>query len=245
LVVVTIASPEYDNIQLLCSRHKKAIADSKRAKRHFVPHAREEFYRLFLLHVEDDTANNSPGLEAIVHVLEVSQGLLFEGDLDLATSSDIDGLNGILAVSDVGTDDANALEDGEEDGCLEFSRSGQADGHKGSAGAEVVDGLGVTRGASSSDDCGVSTQSTGDALYVANEVLSLLEVYPSLGAEAENKLLLIFAGIDSDNTQTPGNGVLDSKVPESSTSAWENDPVTLLGLGVLDGTVDGNSGTED
>lgn len=29
-----------------------------------------------------------------------------------------------------------------------------------------------------------------------------------------------------------------SKVTKSSTSTWDDDPVTLLGLGVFDGTVD-------
>lgn len=43
---------------------------------------------------------------------------------------------------------------------------------------------------------------------------------------------------DSDNTETPGSSILDSKVTESSTSTWDNDPVTLLCLGVLDGAID-------
>jgi len=30
-------------------------------------------------------------------------------------------------------------------------------------------------------------------------------------------------------------------VPESPTGTWEDDPITLLGLGVLDSTVDSNS----
>ena len=110
--------------------------------------------------------------------LEVSQGLLLEGDLDLATSGDIDSLDRILTISrsggelapessganvrerylpDVGTDDANTFEDGEEDGSLERSSSGQADGHEGPTRAEVINGLGVTRGTGSSDNCGVST----------------------------------------------------------------------------------------
>ena len=46
---------------------------------------------------------------------------------------------------------------------------------------------------------------------------------------------------DSDNTKTPIDGVLNCKMSESSTSTWEDHPVALLGLGVLDGTVDGNT----
>lgn len=209
------------------------------------PTAREEVYRLFFLHVKDDTASNGSGLETLVYILEVRQGLLLEDYLDLATSGDVNGLNRILTVSDVGTDDGNALEDCEEDGSFELSSSGQADRHEGSTGAEVIDGLSVTWGGGGSDDCGVSTKSTGDALDVCNEVLGLFEVDPSLGTKTENELLLLFAGIDSDDAKTPGSGVLDSKVTKSSTSTWEDDPITLLGLGVLDGTVDGDACAEN
>jgi len=109
-------------------------------------------------------------------LLEVTQGLLLEGDLDFTTSSDIDSFDSILTVSgdgselarlgtnereryapDVGTDYTDALENGEEDGSLEHSSSGQADGHEGSARTEVVNRLGVTRGTSGSYNCGVCT----------------------------------------------------------------------------------------
>ena len=99
------------------------------------------------------------------------------------------------SLPDVGTDDANALEDGEEDGSFECGSSGQADGHERSAGAEVVNGLGVTGGASGCDDRRVSTESTGNALDVRNQVFGLLEVDPSLCIEAKYELLLIFPGI--------------------------------------------------
>jgi hypothetical protein len=85
---------------------------------------------------------------------------------------------------DVGSNDADALENGKEDGCFKISGSGQTDGHQSSTGPEVVNSLGVTRGACSGHHCGVSAQSTGDALDVRNEVLSLFEVYPSLSTEA-------------------------------------------------------------
>jgi hypothetical protein len=35
---------------------------------------------------------------------------------------------------------------------------------------------------------------------------------------------------DGDNTKTPGNGVLNGKMSESSTSAWEDDPIALFCL---------------
>jgi hypothetical protein len=149
-------------------------------------------------------------------LFEISQGLLFEEDLDFAASGDVDSLNRILTVSrdrarvgawvlkvsgrernlpDVGTDDANALEDGEEDGSFESGSPGQANSHERSARAEVVNGLCVTGGASGCDDRRVSTESTSNALNVRNKVLGLLEVDPSLCTEAKYELLLIFPGI--------------------------------------------------
>ena len=55
--------------------------------------------------------------------------------------------------------------------------------------------MGVTGWGGGSNDRGVGTVSAGDALDITYEVLSLLEVDPSLGTETENELLLIFAGI--------------------------------------------------
>jgi len=81
-------------------------------------------FALFLLHVKDDAASNGSGFQILVHLLEVTQGQLLEGYFYLATSGDVNGLDGILTVSDIRTDYTNALEDGEEDGGLEMSGSG-------------------------------------------------------------------------------------------------------------------------
>jgi hypothetical protein len=67
------------------------------------------------LHVEDDTTSNGSGLQALEDteaqvrieskgrnadvLLELSQRLLFEEDLDLAASRDVNSLDRILAVS--------------------------------------------------------------------------------------------------------------------------------------------------
>ena len=96
---------------------------------------------------------------------------------------------------DVGTDDSDALEDGEENGSLELSGSRQANGHERSARTEVVNGLGITRRASGGDDSGVSTKPTSNTFDVSNEVLCLLVVDPSFCTKAKHELLLIFTGI--------------------------------------------------
>ena len=96
---------------------------------------------------------------------------------------------------DIGTGDSNALEDGEENGSFELSGSGQANGHERSARTEIVNGLGITRGASGGYDGGVSTKPASNTFDISNEVLGLLEVDPSFCTKAKHELLLIFAGI--------------------------------------------------
>ena len=46
---------------------------------------------------------------------------------------------------------------------------------------------------------------------------------------------------DCDNAKTPVNGVLNGQMSESSASTWEDHPVAMLGLGVLDGTIDSDT----
>ena len=99
------------------------------------------------------------------------------------------------ALPDVGTDDTDALKDSKEDRCLKVSSSRQTDGHKGPTGAKVVDCLRVAGWTRRGDDRGVGAESASDALDVCNEVLCFLEVYPSLGTEAEAEILLVFPGI--------------------------------------------------
>jgi hypothetical protein len=89
-------------------------------------------------------------------------------------------------IPDVGTKNADTLDDGEEDGNFEIPGSWQADSHERSTGAEVVGSLGVTGGVGGSDDGGVGTEPASDALDVRNKALSLFKIYPSLCAEAEN-----------------------------------------------------------
>lgn len=55
--------------------------------------------RSLLLHVEDDTAYNLALLETVVGLLERRQGLELEEALNLATSSEVQSLTGILAVT--------------------------------------------------------------------------------------------------------------------------------------------------
>lgn len=101
----------------------------------------------------------------------------------------------------------------------------------------------VARRAGGSDHCGVGTQTIGGVLDVLDEVLSLLEVDPDFSTQVEAELLLIGSGINGDDSQPPSDAVLNSKVSKTSSSTWEDDPITLLGLGVLDSTVDSDTST--
>lgn len=59
-------------------------------------------------------------------------------------SSNIDGLDGILTIANIGTMDSDALEYGEENGGIESSLGRQADCHKMAAVTKVVERLSVT-----------------------------------------------------------------------------------------------------
>lgn len=81
------------------------------------------------------------GYNARSQILELLADVV---NLDLATGSDGKGLLSILSVTDVRSEDADALEHGVEDGSLEGSGSGETDCHQSSSVAEVVDSLGVS-----------------------------------------------------------------------------------------------------
>lgn len=94
---------------------------------------------------------------------------------------------------------------------------------------------------SGGDNGGVCAVATSRSLDSRDNILRLLEVDPSICTETEAKLLLLLAAIDSDDPQTADLGVLDSKMTETSSSTGEDNPVSVLGLAVFDGAVDGDT----
>lgn len=213
---------------------------------------------------------------------ELLEVLADEVDLDLATSSDVDSLTSVLAVANVGAENADALqvrsvsnavdiplhshsylEDSEEDRGVQCGLAWKTDGHESGTWAEVVKGLSVARAlqkkisdqghrshvrstyVGSSDNGRVSTSTTSGGTNVLDDVLRLLEIDPDLGAEALAKLLLLSTSVDGDDPQATSAGVLNGQVAKSSSGTGKNNPITGVGLAVLDRTVDGNASTED
>lgn len=138
--------------------------------------------------------------------------------------------------------------------------SGETNNHDGSTVTHIVDCLLVSEAGRGGDDRSVGAKTVGGGLDVRNDIFCRFEIDPSLSTELEAKLLLVLTSIcaqnamrngartrrvtthtNGDNTETHRDGVLNSKMSETSTSAGKDDPVTNGGVGVLDGTVDGKT----
>ena len=90
------------------------------------------------------------------------------------------------------------LEDGEEDGGLETGLTRETDSHERAPGAEVVDGLRVTRGRCRGHDRRVGAEAASDSLDVGDDVLRLPEVDERLRAELQAELALLITSVYSD-----------------------------------------------
>ena len=159
-------------------------------------------------------------------------------------------------VPNVGAEDGDALDDGEEDVGVERRARGETDDHDGAAGAEVVDGLLVRSARRGGDDGGVWAEAVGRGLDVLDEILGLAEVDPLFCAELQDEVALVRAGVcretrervntrsgkggrtDGEDTEAHGDGVLNSEMAEAASGAGEDDPVADAGFAVLDRTVD-------
>ena len=64
---------------------------------------------------DEKTVIHFSHLHPVVHGLQVCEGLDGNLSLDLATSGKVEGFDGVLTVSNVGTRDTKCLEDGPED----------------------------------------------------------------------------------------------------------------------------------
>lgn len=162
-------------------------------------------------------------------LLEIGDALELVDALNLTTSGDVNGLPGVLAVANVGTDDLDRLqktissvtifatyipkfsdlEHSEEDARVERCLSGETNGHERSASAEVVNRLLVGSPCCSCDYGRMGTETAGDGLDFGDDVLALLEVDPRLRAEFEAELLLLSTSVDSDWAQSTLLRVLD------------------------------------
>ena len=118
-----------------------------------------------------------------------------------------------------------------------------------SVGAEVLECLVVGGSRGRGHEGGVRSEATGDGLDAVDEragVLELrrsvlnklrktrkkihLEVEEDLGSVGSTKGLLVGAGVDRDDTEGHGRGVLDGQVAESSTSSGDEDIIAGLGV---------------
>ena len=93
-----------------------------------------------LLAVEDDSSVEGELVHPVEHVGQARERLDREGRLDLAGSGDREGLDGVLSVPDVGSDDALGSDHGPEDVGLDLGVGRESDSDDGAVGSEVLEG---------------------------------------------------------------------------------------------------------
>lgn len=93
-----------------------------------------------LLAVEDDSSVEGELVHPVEHIGQARERLDREGRLDLAGSSDREGLDGVLSVTDVRSDDALGPDDGPEDVGLDLGVGRETDSDDGAVRSEVLEG---------------------------------------------------------------------------------------------------------
>jgi len=175
-------------------------------------------------------------------LLQVIDLLPLKHHLDLPGSGQVKRLDGVLPIPDITPLDSDRFEHRPEDIGLERGvRHTVAD--EGPARTEVLDRLGVGRLMSGDDEGGVGTKAAGAGfLDIVDEVLPrLLEVDEDRRAEGFRELLLCISGIDRNDVETDGFGVLDGEVTETATCTGDDDPVADLGVGSFKSSVGSHS----
>lgn len=198
-----------------------------------------------LVKVEHDTAGEVSRVHGVVDLGQVREAESLVLCLDLSAGGDIEGLDTVLSVSDVGSDDAERAEDGEEDVGLDGCVAWETDGDEGTAATEVVERLLVSCCARCGYDSGVRAETVGSGLYVGDEILGLLEVDERFSAELGGQCFFVGASVDSDDAVSGSSGVLDRQVTQSTTGTGDDDVLARSELGLLDGLVDGHTGAKD
>ena len=111
------------------------------------------------------------------HLRQLLQRNSLERSLDQATRVEVNGLNAILAVTDIAALDADHLDNGFENGGLQEYIGGKADGNNSTSRASVFDSLMERLFRNSKQEHSVSTQATGcSSLNISNKIARLGEV---------------------------------------------------------------------
>lgn len=113
---------------------KRGSSHSKREQKQKVERANK------LLAIKNDSPVEGKSLHPLKDRGKSREILDGEGGVHLSGSGDVESLDGVLSVSDVGSDDSMRLDDGPEDVGLDVSVRGHTDTDESSVRSEVLEG---------------------------------------------------------------------------------------------------------
>jgi hypothetical protein len=203
-------------------------------------------HRLFA-GVQDISSSDLTLVHLVIHHLELGKADNLEWCLDQATSVEVNGLGGVLAVTNVGTLNPDHLDDRLENGGLQVGTSWETDADDSSAWSDVLSSLLEGLLVDSNENDSVGTKAIGSGLLdVSDDILARGKVDESLGTELfGTHLLLLVTCVDGNGAKTHGLCVLASQGTETTSSTDDGDVLTRLSTGLLKTLVDGDTGTEN
>ena len=196
--------------------------------------------------VNDIATDDGALLHLLEHARQLAQADSLERRVDQAAGEEVQGLLGVLPVTDVAALDGDHADDALEDGGGDPGAGGETDADDAAAGADVAGGLLEGPLGDGEQDGGVGAQAVGrGGLDVCDEVLGDHEVDVGGGAQRLAGLALLLTAVDGNGVDAHGLGVLQGHVAETTTSADDGDPLTGADGGLLDSLVDSDTSAED
>ena len=177
-------------------------------------------------------------------MLELRETNNLNGGVDKTTGEEVNGLSRVGTVTDVRALDADSLDNVREHLRLGNGAGGQTNQDDGTSGANVLsrDTNGLLRDSNVDDSVGTTVGSSNNIL---DNVLGSSKVNKGLTTELLDKLSLGITSINTNDTETHGLGVLNSKRTETTTGTGNGNPLTRASIGNLQGLVDSDTSTEN
>lgn len=196
-------------------------------------------------HVQHITASNLAGPHQVIHGRQLAQADRLERHLDEAQAEKLNGLGRVEAVADVAAADLDHAEHGVEDGRLEVRVGRQPDADDDATRAHILCRLLKRLLLHGDEQGGVRAEAArGQGLDVGDEVLGRHKV-DKVAPVALDERLLVGAGVDADDAQAHGAGVLARERAEAAAGASDDDGLAGLGARLLEALVDGDAGAQD
>ncbi|KAH3663695.1 hypothetical protein OGAPHI_005096 [Ogataea philodendri] len=167
-----------------------------------------------------------------------------EWRLDKTSGEEVDGLGGVLSVTDVRTLDLQGLHNVVEDRRLADGTSWQTDQNDLTKGSGVLSRLGDSSLRNRNVNNTVWT-TVGSLLHSSDNVLLLGEVDEELSTKRLDEVTLLFTTVNTKDSQTHGNSVLNSKGTQSTSSTRDSNNLTWTQVSSLQSLVDSDTSTEN